>query len=108
MARRVAPSSWPPPPALPSTCALCGREVLLLTEHHLVPRSRGRRRGLKPRELPTVQLCRACHSFVHRTFTNEELDREYATPQRLLEHEAVRRFVAWLRTQPATRTVRVR
>lgn len=108
MARRAAPPSWPPPPAPAPTCALCGRAVPLLTEHHLVPRSRGRRRGLKPQELPTVALCRPCHSFVHRTFSNEELERGYATPQRLLEHDAVRRFVTWLRTQPATKGVRVR
>ena len=108
MARRSTATSWPPPPTVPSTCALCGRAVPLLTEHHLVPRSRGRRRGLKVHTLPTVMLCRACHSFVHRTFTNEELDREYATPERLLEHEEVRRFVTWIRTQPATKAVRVR
>ncbi|WP_295815450.1 HNH endonuclease [uncultured Deinococcus sp.] len=108
MARRTAPSSWPPPAAPPQVCALCGRAVPLLTEHHLVPRSRGRRRGLKPQELPTVQLCRACHQFLHRTFSNEELEREFHTPERLLEHDAVRRFVTWLRTQPATRAVRVR
>lgn len=80
----------------------------MLTEHHLVPRSQGRRQGLKVQALPTVQLCSPCHKFLHRTFTNAELAGEYASVDALLGHEAVRRFVAWVRTQPASKGVRVR
>lgn len=80
----------------------------MLTEHHLVPRSQGRRRGVRVGDLPTVQLCAACHKFLHRTFTNAQLAEEYRTVDALLTHEAVRRFVAWVRTQPATRGIRVR
>lgn len=60
------------------------------------------------RELPTVKLCGPCHKFLHRTFTNAELAAEYATTQALRQHPEVERFVRWLRTQPATRSVRVR
>lgn len=79
-----------------------------MTEHHLVPRSQGRRRGLRVQALPTARLCPACHKFLHRTFTDAELAGEYASVEALLEQEDVRRFVAWIRTQPATRGVRVR
>lgn len=108
MARRRPESNWPPPPREPERCGLCGRETPLLTEHHLVPRSQGRRQGVKPQDLPTVMLCPACHKFLHRTFTNAELAGEYSSVDALLEHEAVRRFVAWVRTQPITKGIRVR
>ncbi|PTA68228.1 HNH endonuclease [Deinococcus arcticus] len=108
MARRRAESAWPPPPRPPGRCALCGREVPQLTEHHLLPRSQGRRQGLKAAELPTAPLCPACHKFLHRTFTNAELARDYADLDALRAHEDVARFVAWIRKQPATRAVRVR
>ncbi|MBZ9712690.1 HNH endonuclease [Deinococcus multiflagellatus] len=108
MARHRADSAWPPPPRAPQRCALCGREVPQLTEHHLLPRSQGRRQGLKATELPTALLCPPCHKFLHRTFTNAELARDYADLDALRAHEDVARFVAWIRKQPATKAVRVR
>ena len=108
MARRRADSLWPPPAAPPAACALCGRSVPTLTEHHLIPRSQGRRRGVRAHELPTVQLCAACHKFLHATFSNAELAQDHTTVQALLTHDDVRRFVAWIRRQPVSKGVRVR
>lgn len=108
MARRRPETGWPPPPAPTPRCGLCEREVPLLTEHHLIPRSQGRRRGLRAAELPTERLCPACHKFLHRTFTNAELAAEYRSVETLLEHPDVQRFVAWIRKQPASKGVRVR
>lgn len=108
MARRLPPSNWPPPPPATPVCGLCGRAAPLLTEHHLVPRSQGRRRGVKVTELPTALLCGPCHKFLHRTFSNAELAQDYSAIDTLLEHEDVRRFVAWISKQPASRSVRVR
>lgn len=108
MARRRPESHWPPPPREPECCGLCGRQTPVLTEHHLVPRSQGRRQGVRVGDLPTTLLCPPCHKFLHRTFTNAELAGDYRTLDALLAHEAVRRFVAWVRTQPATKGIRVR
>lgn len=108
MARRLPESSWPPPPTAPETCGLCGRAVPILTEHHLIPRSQGRRQGARVADLPTVKLCGACHKFLHRTFTNAELARDYHDLAALREHPEVRAFVTWVRRQPATKSVRVR
>lgn len=108
MARRLPPSDWPPPPREAPRCALCGRETPVLTEHHLIPRSQGRRRGVPIHELPTAALCPACHKFLHRTFTNAELAGEYASLGALLENADVQRFLNWLHKQPATKGVRVR
>ena len=112
MARRGRGASgegWPAMQSLASpTCALCKREVPSLTEHHLVPRSQGRRRGMKVAELPTVMLCPACHKYLHATFTNHELETAYSSLEALRSHEGVQRFIAWIRKQPATKAVRVR
>ncbi|MDV6374769.1 HNH endonuclease [Deinococcus arenicola] len=108
MARRLPVSNWPLPPQAAPACALCERATPHLTEHHLIPRSQGRRRGTKISELPTVMLCGPCHKFLHRTFSNAELAQEYSAVDALLEHEDVQRFVAWVKKQPASRSVRVR
>lgn len=107
MARNL-PTSWPPPPRAPDVCALCERAVPHLTQHHLVPRSQGRRRGVKVANLPTVMLCPPCHKFLHKTFTNAELASTYPTVEALRAHPDVARFLAWLCKQPPTRSVRVR
>jgi DNA polymerase sigma len=41
-------------------------------------------------------LCRACHSFVHRVATNEELARDWYTVERLEEREDVIAFANWI------------
>ena len=46
-------------------CVLCGREGEM-TDHHLVPKSQGRRQGVKLGEIPTVKMCAACQGFLVR------------------------------------------
>ncbi|WP_291426541.1 HNH endonuclease [Deinococcus sp.] len=109
MVRRRPESAWPfSAQAAAPVCALCERQTPLLTEHHLVPRSQGRRRGVKVSELPTVMLCPACHKFLHATLTNAQLANEFPDLERLRQHEDVRKFLHWLRKQPATKAVRIR
>lgn len=109
MARRIpASTDWPPPVQEPQACALCERVTPTLTAHHLIPRSQGRRLGARMADLPVVNLCSACHRFLHKTFTNAELAREFNAIDTLLEQDSVRRFVAWVRKQPVTKGVRVR
>lgn len=108
MARKRPETDWPPPPAAPERCALCERETPTLTEHHLIPRSQGRRRGLKVAELPTVLLCSPCHKFLHKTFTNAELAGEFSSVDALLEHPDVERFLQWVRKQPVSKSLRVK
>lgn len=89
-------------------CHLCGREGVEITEHHLIPRSQAKRRGIKINQLPTVNLCASCHKFLHLKFSNAQLAREYNTIEALLANEEVKKFVAWLSKQPASKRVRVR
>ena len=109
MARKL-PNTWPEalPEAQPLICALCHRETPTLTQHHLLPISQGRRRGVKIQDLPTVELCAACHKYLHTTFTNSELAGPYNSLEALQGHEGVQKFVAWIRKQPATKGVKVR
>jgi len=105
----TTPLTTPPPsvvlPSMPaqrsSDCELCGRDWIPLTYHHLIPRAmhaKAVKRGWHQEwELANVAwLCRACHSFVHRVASNEELAREWYTVERLEEREDVRRFVGWV------------
>ncbi|KAF7876507.1 hypothetical protein EAF04_001597 [Stromatinia cepivora] len=95
----------PPTPhelkVLTSACELCGRDWIPLTYHHLIPKfvhGKVLKRGWHTEdELNNVAwLCRACHSFVHRIASHEELAREYYTVELLGEREDVARFVEWV------------
>lgn len=76
------------------TCPLCARELgeTRVTEHHLIPR---RYKGKETRRLHAI-----CHRKIHATFTDQELRDRYHSFERLLEHEDIRIFVAWVRNKP--------
>lgn len=111
MARKNAYSTWPAAPeeneAPTKACALCGREAELV-QHHLVPILAGKRKGLKPQDLPTVELCAACQQYLHSTFSITELATQYNTLEALQENEQVQKFVKWVKKQPVTKVVRAK
>lgn len=85
------------------TCEICERFVSR-TKHHLIPKEM--HRGLLGRfdreELgKTVNICRMCHSTVHRFFTNEELARHYNSIDALLSDEKMYRYASWASKQPS-------
>ena len=85
----------------PPGCEICAREHLPLTYHHLIPRQahdKAVKRGWhKEWELNKVAwLCRACHSFVHKVASNEELAKDFYDVELLMEREDVQRFAAWV------------
>ncbi len=87
--------------AEPPACPLCERPNRSPSDHHLVPKSRGGK--------VTETLCRDCHTAIHATFTNKELEREYSTIEALMAHEELRaliRFIAKQRGKVRTRTSR--
>lgn len=74
-------------------CWLCAREMGEVTEwHHPVPKSRGGRD-----RQPVHPIC---HRTIHANFTNSDLEKRYATPEALLAHEEIGRFVAWVASKP--------
>ncbi|KAF2096832.1 hypothetical protein NA57DRAFT_43174 [Rhizodiscina lignyota] len=102
----ISISATPPPPpssTRPETneCEICGRTHLPLTYHHLIPRGvHGKvlKRGWhKEEDLNNVAwLCRACHSFVHKIASNEELAKDWWSVERLVERDDVRNWAAWV------------
>ena len=84
-------------------CPLCGRKLVggsSVNRHHLVPRSRNGR--------DTVALHRICHAAIHATLSENELERQYNTIERLREHPQLRRFIVWVRRKPSELWVRTR
>lgn len=72
-------------------CALCLRELAEpYNKHHLVPLSKG------GKNTPTILLHKICHDKIHAVFTETELKRYYHTMDRLMEHEAIRKFIKWV------------
>jgi len=101
----IATVASAPPEHTPTTrgseCEICDRQHLPLTYHHLIPRqmhTKAVKRGwAKDWELQKVAwLCRACHSFVHRIASNEELARELNSMDKLIEREDVQSWAKWV------------
>lgn len=71
-------------------CPLCGREMFSDTSdrHHLVPACHGGKE--------TTHLHRICHSKVHHTLSEKQLEREFNTVERLLANEEMQAFVRWV------------
>ena len=81
-------------------CALCGRPVPVVTNHHLVPQSIGKRRGIKPADLPQVDLCIMCHKQLHALFDNNELAQYLNDIPVLLQHEKIQSYIRFIRKHP--------
>ena len=83
-------------------CQLCGR-FRPLTFHHLIPRTCHSNKWFRKRftreDMHTrgLDLCRDCHHFLHRQYTEKELGRSLNTRELLLAEEGVVRFVEWVR-----------
>ena len=93
------------PPAPPTSlrivsdpiCPLCLRPIppgVPQSRHHLIPKLRGGKGG------ETVLLHQVCHSTIHRTLSETELARNYATVEALRAHEGLRRFFDWVGKRP--------
>ncbi|KAL2002085.1 hypothetical protein VTN02DRAFT_683 [Thermoascus thermophilus] len=84
-----------------SACEICERDWIPLSYHHLIPRavhSKVLKKGWHEEWMlnSVAWLCRACHSFVHRMASNEELAKEWYTVDRILEREDVQEWAKWV------------
>ncbi len=61
-------------------------------EHHLIPVA------FKGKE--TVMLHKTCHSKLHHSLSEREMQHYYHTIERLLEHEEIQKFVKWIKKYP--------
>ena len=98
MARKMRWQEDEPDEPVPDpVCALCQRPIpphAKQSLHHLVPKLKGGRRG------PTVLLHQICHNEIHAAASENELARDYDTPEKLREHPRLARFTAWVANKP--------
>lgn len=77
------------------TCVFCGRSNVPKTHgHHIIPKSRGGK-IVKP-------TCGACGSFIHATWSHNELRDEFNTVEKILADERFKKFLKWLYKQQPT------
>lgn len=81
----------------PPLCPLCERHNFRVSDHHLVPKSRGGRY--------TLTICNDCHRAIHAVFTNAELASTFHTVDALRAHEVFGPMVAYIAKQDPRRRV---
>lgn len=84
-----------------TACEVCERDWVPLTYHHLIPREvhakAVKRRWHEEWELQSVAwLCRACHGYVHKIESNEELAKNWWTVERLMKREDMQAWAQWI------------
>ncbi len=83
-------------------CQLCGSEHNI-TFHHLIPKTCHKnkwfRKNFSREQMRTrgIDVCRKCHSFIHKKFGEKYLGRELNTLEKLLADKTINTFVAWAR-----------
>ena len=87
-----------------ANCAICCREETL-TRHHLIPRTRhsnkrNKRAFDRNHVKKTAGICRPCHSQIHAVLSEKELERDWNTVERLLEHPEIKKFALWIQAKP--------
>jgi hypothetical protein len=77
-------------------CEICNREIpddpFYSDAHHLIPKSK------KGKDVITIH--RVCHNKIHSVWTEKELADYYNTPERILSHIEMQKFVNWMRNKP--------
>lgn len=92
-------------------CALCERNHINLSAHHLIPRAvhdkaikRGWASDLTECRTRIAWLCRACHDFVHKIASHEQLAKHYNTVEALEAREDVKDWIGWVSRVRWTKT----
>jgi hypothetical protein len=85
-------------------CPLCSREMLddgISTDlHHWIPKSK--------KGSDVSRIHKICHNKIHSLWTENELRDYYNTPERILSHPDMKKFVKWLKRKPADFYVKTR
>jgi hypothetical protein len=76
-----------------SECQLCGLSTLT-RKHHLIPKSKG--------GTDTVDICETCESFIHKTWSHNQLRDTYNNLNSILSDEKFQKFLKWRKKQNPT------
>jgi len=88
----------------PSACCLCGNPSSI-TFHHLIPKTCHTNKWFKKKftkhDMQTrgIFVCRKCHSFIHKKFTEKALGRDFNTFDKIACHEDIQRYITWAKKQ---------
>lgn len=86
------------------TCEMCEREMET-TFHHLIPKKNHNKNWCKKmftrEEMKTrgIDVCKDCHSTIHRFIDHKTLARKYNTLELLMAHPDIANFVEWVSKQ---------
>lgn len=83
-----------------TVCPLCERLVEEVSDHHLVPKSRGGR--------STQPVCPDCHRMIHVLYDNKRLETELHSVAALQAEERFAKYLSWIRKRPGHRSYRAR
>ena len=81
-------------------CEMCG-SPFNITFHHLIPKTCHKNKWFKKNfslddmRKRGIFVCRKCHSFIHKKFSEKYLGRELNTLQKLLANEDLAKYVNW-------------
>ena len=84
-------------------CPLCQRTIDL-TFHHLIPKKIRRRTHYRKNYTSAflnqgIDICRKCHSGIHRTYDEMYLAKQLNTLDAIREDETLKRHFAWVAKQ---------
>lgn len=77
----------------PNICVFCQMKTSV-RQHHLIPRSKGGKE--------TVSTCSTCESYIHKTWSHNQLRDTYNSVEVILSDKGFQKFLKWRRKQPAT------
>ena len=94
-------------PRKPDRCALCEREQVKLTRHHLIPKVTHRKKRTQKQHARVAMLesiawvCRPCHSQIHLVLSNKQMSEQYHSVEALKSVPEISKFIEWIKKRPA-------
>lgn len=79
-------------PIIIGVCPICDRDMWegpYIDKHHMVPKEKGGRY--------TEYLHKVCHRKIHSVFSNKELEKEYNTPEKIIAHPEIAKFIIFVK-----------
>jgi len=79
--------------SLMEPCEFCGM-ITYTRKHHIIPRAKG---GKK-----TVPTCETCESYIHKTWSHNELRDIFKTAEAIKADKGFQKFLRWRKKHPST------
>ena len=80
-------------------CPICQRELIdgdSIDEHHLIPKTHGKRNKRAYTKTNLIILHKVCHNKIHSVFSTKELLKTFNTIEKIKAHPEIKKFVEWV------------